>query len=307
MKEAGMPDWITQWVRSYLHNRTFRIKWDAELSKEKELKAGVPQGSVLGPLLFNIYTADFPINRNNWHCMIAIYADDVALLARSKSMELAKKYSQEELTPIVNWYNKWRLAINTKKTQAIAFTMPRSRENAGSCLRIKGQPIPWLDSATYLGVTIDQRLTFSPHVNNTITKMKGIKAILAPIIRSNSTPDTIKIKLYNSIIKPILLYGTPAWAGLTSSTMLKKIEISERKILRQMLRLPPWTNNEEVYKEAGVENIKKVIRQNATKYYEDLINSNKNPAMDLARNNSVYGKERCRRKTMKIPIDVKNI
>jgi hypothetical protein len=93
----------TLWIDSYLSKITFKVKWGNAMSDKKEIKAGVPQGSVLGPTLFNLYKMDYPTN-NKWRTERASYADDVALLANSRNWETAKLIAQDLLDEATKWY-----------------------------------------------------------------------------------------------------------------------------------------------------------------------------------------------------------
>lgn len=96
------PNWALLYIDSYLNNGTFKVNWNGNLSNDKIIGAGVTQGSVLGPSLFNLYMTDFPID-DNWMTNRALHADDVCLLARSKNWKLAKECAQESLDLATKW------------------------------------------------------------------------------------------------------------------------------------------------------------------------------------------------------------
>jgi len=109
------------------------------------MEAGVPQGAVLSPFLYNIYVSDPPKTQRT---SLALYADDTAIMVRSRSGRLLTRYLQEETTALKKWCNKWKVDLNAEKTQAIAF---KRRPK----MRIEDMDIEWRNEATYLGVNMD--------------------------------------------------------------------------------------------------------------------------------------------------------
>jgi len=100
---------------SFLTARKFRVKTEGVCSTYREMEAGVTQGTVLSPFLYNIYTSDIP-RAAGWN--LALYADDTALLAKSRNVRLLTRRFQGELETLEKWYTKWKIQLNAK-TQAI--------------------------------------------------------------------------------------------------------------------------------------------------------------------------------------------
>jgi hypothetical protein len=282
MQTAKLPKWLLLWTQSYLNDRTFTVKWDGESSSLKRFEAGVPQGSVLGPTLFNLFTMDFP-KSPNWNNDLALYADDVALLAKSKKVTLAIKYAQEALDQAVSWYKKWRLRLNTDKTQAVIFTRPRTKADKGNNIRIDQKTIEWKTSANYLGVILDENLTMKKHVDNMTGRAFAMRATLSPILRSSTTPPEIRTKIYDIFIRPTILYGAPAWANLITKGIKERLEINERKLLRTILKLKSNTENQKVYEIAKIKDINEVIHNNTKNYFIKAKESEIKEVVDLAR------------------------
>lgn len=119
MRTAGLPTPITKIIASFLEQRTFSVKVGDSFSKKKPIEAGVPQGSVLGPTLYNIYTHDFPLNDGT---EVVLFADDTALLSSSRNPEQAVATLQLAVHKFEDWADNWRISINTEKTQAVLYT-----------------------------------------------------------------------------------------------------------------------------------------------------------------------------------------
>lgn len=128
---------ITHIIRNYLSNRKVYVTVNGITSSIKDIRAGVPQGSILGPILYNIFTNDILIS-DKTH--LAIYADDTALYASSWSLAQATKYLQNHLDQIVSYHKNWKISINPTKTQAITFT--RKITKPTKQIQIHGYQIP---------------------------------------------------------------------------------------------------------------------------------------------------------------------
>lgn len=106
-------------LKSYLEDRYFQVNFQDTITNLHQIKAGVPQGSVLGPILYLLFTSDFPIIPQ---VTVATYADDTAIIATSENPVIASQLLQSNLNRIQNWLMKWRIKINESKCAHITFT-----------------------------------------------------------------------------------------------------------------------------------------------------------------------------------------
>ncbi|GBN12650.1 putative RNA-directed DNA polymerase from transposon BS, partial [Araneus ventricosus] len=120
-----IPNYLIGILINYLRNRTFRVKLNHTLSDIGSIKAGTPQGSILSPLLYTIYTSDFPKTKQIMNCF---FADDTAILAQGSTINYAIHTLQKDLNNIEKWCTLWRVAINTDKTHAVLFRKGTSRK-----------------------------------------------------------------------------------------------------------------------------------------------------------------------------------
>ncbi|GFT33376.1 probable RNA-directed DNA polymerase from transposon X-element [Trichonephila clavipes] len=118
MIKLNFPSYIIHLVNSYLSDRTFQVKILATLSRIGTVSAGSPQGSILSPLLYNIYTHDFPTTPTVDVCL---FADDAAIIAQACNPDMVRRYLQQYLKKLQSWLRKWRIKINVGKSQAIIF------------------------------------------------------------------------------------------------------------------------------------------------------------------------------------------
>lgn len=263
MTRAGCSTAMVKIIASYLHRRKFKAKIGSSTSTEKQYTAGVPQGSLLAPTLFNIYVSDMPKSPRT---DLALYADDTAVYTSSRSPTLVCKYLQQALDDLTEWFDKWRIKINASKTQAVFFTRRRLAPDAE--LDLDDQPIPWKDEATYLGLILDKRLKWIRQTDAAISKGNAALGALYPLLNRRSRLSLRnKRTLYVSILRPILLYATPVWC-YTSKTQLQKLERFQSKVLRIAANAPWFVRNEQLRSDFALDSIAKIVHDTARKTYE---------------------------------------
>jgi hypothetical protein len=152
------PNHLYLLLRSYLSNRYFDIKNSESQPNYYPIHAGVPQGSVLGPLLYLLYTADIPTTEET---MIATFVDDTAILAMDRNPIAASAKLQAHLHTLHPWLTKWKIQINTNKSININFT---TRPIDTPQLSLNADPIPKKESVKYLGLHLDSKLTWRTHI-----------------------------------------------------------------------------------------------------------------------------------------------
>ncbi|GBN05498.1 putative RNA-directed DNA polymerase from transposon X-element, partial [Araneus ventricosus] len=121
-----LPHYLIDIIILFLLNRTFKVKLNSTLSETGHIKAGTPQGSILSPLLYTVYTADFPVNNHITNCF---FADDTAILAQGSTTKFVIRTLQRGLIEIEKWCTLWRVAINTDKTRSVMFRKGHPRNN----------------------------------------------------------------------------------------------------------------------------------------------------------------------------------
>lgn len=251
MSRFGFPPYLVKIVQSFLSNRFFEVYVNGSASVLKQVNAGIPQGSVLGPILYNIYTSDFP---KLPACETAIYADDTAIFSSHELGLNIEINLQNAIKIVTEYYNKWKIKLNAEKVQSIFFS--RKRKNCflpSNQLDVCGARVNWETSVKYLGIHLDQRLTFKEHIFKTIKKLNiAIKMLYAFINRKSKLSNANKIIIYKVVFQSILLYGCQVW-GNCAICHLKKLQVSQNKLLKMMLNLSRYHSTTDLHHQANVE------------------------------------------------------
>ena len=219
--EIGIPTKIIRLLSSFLTNRHLRVHQNSAISNKIELKAGTPQGSALSPLLFIFYVNDTP--KPPPGVLISKFADDMAAWAIQKQEKRAEKLIQKHLDLLSEWCNKWKIKLNPSKTKVGLFT--NSNNTKEITLNLGRVPLTVSNEIKFLGLTFDRKLTWRHHIDNVRHRMwLRINAIKAISGRNLGMQPKTLIHLYKMWIRPIALYGAPAYYS-AAKTHLNKIQV----------------------------------------------------------------------------------
>lgn len=231
-------------------------------SESKKLYAGVPQGSVLGPILFNIFINDAPKTKNVDE---SLFADDKAYFTSSCRVSAITRRLQEASVKISKYYDKWKIKLNTSKTEAIIFT--KRRPCITNKLLINGTHINWSDNVKYLGLHLDKKLTFTKHVNHVIQKSIGSLIKFYPILnRKSKLSSSNKLNIYKVFIRPALLYACPAWNFICNSNY-NKLQVAQNRFLRLAGNYPRYTYVHDIHVSLNIETIREFVNRITLKYF----------------------------------------
>ncbi len=228
LKALGVKESSIQWFVSYLTGRTQYTQVDGVLSEPAPTNSGVPQGSILGPLLFVCYINDLPKFCGN--LLPFIYADDTALLIRNEDITFITEELQNGLNIVTTWFQANKLGLNLSKTKSILFTSRRSPfRNFSLDIRSNDKQIESTDTFKYLGVTLDKHLTFETHAENIVKKVNQRTRILWKV-RNFITEDLAKY-LYLTLVQPLFTYVDYIYDGC-SQTIGHKLQVAQNSALR---------------------------------------------------------------------------
>ena len=182
---------LTNMMRCLIQNRRFFVELSGKKSRWRKQKNGLPQGSVLAPILFNIYVNDQPIHPKT---RSFIYADDLCITAQSPDFPEAETTLSEALVNLTSYYDANHLRANPSKTQVCAFHLKNKSSNRKLKISWNGTLLEHCDNPVYLGVTLDRSLTFKAHVSKLKGKVSTRNALLHKLSTSSwgSNPSTIR-------------------------------------------------------------------------------------------------------------------
>ena len=212
-------------MESYLSNRQQFVFINNSASSSKSINIGIPQGSILGPLLFLIYVNDI---KNAISCHPRFFADDTCLVLDNPSLKELENECDSEIRRLHTWCNANELQINPEKSAAIVFPPKLNSQETQLNLSYNTSNISVCESSKYLGVTIDHRLNFKPHILSLETRVSRSVGILSKLRSTFPSPTLL---LYHALVQPHLVYGLPLW-GSAFKTHLSKLQILQNKALR---------------------------------------------------------------------------
>ena len=247
----GIRGLALDWFKSYLTDRKQFVSFNGSLSKEDIIKCGVPQGSILGPLLFLLYINDM-VNASVIPFAL-LFADDTSVFVSGKNLCSLIEIMNNELGKLAEWMCINKLSLNVKKTKFMLFTI--RNVPISDTLYINGETIERVDNFKFLGVLIDAKLTWNDHVQfikKKISKGLGIMYKAKKVLM----PSTL-LTLYYSFIYPYMLYCIEVW-GTASVESLKSIYKLQKRAMRMIKSVPMRTESAPLFFSLKVLNIFKI-------------------------------------------------
>jgi len=228
LENIGVRGHVLSWFESYLTNRQQSVTFRGRLSKLKPVKYGVPQGSILGPLLFLLFINDLP-NASNLANFI-LFADDSNVFFTHKSYDALFDMVNLELQKIVEWFKTNLLSLNLTKTNYILFCSHRKKTPLlKGAIHIADYQIPQVTSVKFLGVSLDEHLTWNSHISEVASKTSKNLGIMSRI--AYLLPSHIRLTLYYSLIYPYLSYCNMIWAS-NYTFRLKRLVVIQKRAIR---------------------------------------------------------------------------
>jgi hypothetical protein len=256
-------------LKSYIQARHFHVKVAQQYTELFPVKAGVPQGSVLGSLLYLLYAADLPTSPDT---TTATFADDTAVLATDSDPAIASHKLQTGLLAIHKWLKTWRMKSNGTKSIHIIFT---TRRETCPPVHINNIQLPQAEKIQYLGLHLDCRLTWRNHIFSkrkqlgiTLTKMYWLLGRQSKLTTSNI------LLAYKVVLKPIWTYSLQL-CGTASTSNVEILKRFQSNTLRMITDAPWYVPNAALRRDLHIPPVKEEI-QRLSSQYSDGLNSHPN-------------------------------
>ena len=225
LHKYGIRGALLNLFKSYLNNRKQFVCIDDNVSEYKSIRCGVPQGSILGPILFILYINDLPNVSDILKCIL--FADDTSIFFSHDNVDSLQEIFNQELQSVTKWLKVNKLLINVSKTNFMIFTKKKCNLD-NICVNMCDSRIKQVSSLKFLGIIVDNKLNWSNHINfisNKLSKNIGI------MNRLNCLPRSVLKLIYNTIVLPHLYYGITVW-GNAHETYINRLQVLQKRAIR---------------------------------------------------------------------------
>ena len=249
----GLHNNELSWFKSYLYNRSQIVRCNGKTSDVKTVNIGVPQGSVLGPLLFLIFVND--ISQHIYTGTTSLYADDTLIYCDGKNVVDVNTKLQKCIDDVSKWYVGNNIVINASKSCTMLVKPKLNRDNEMFTVNINEEELENVHTLTYLGVDIDDCMSWNDQIKKTC---KNLACKVSKLSRlAKTVPDEILLKLYNSGIQPCIDYAITVW-GSTTMSNVNKVQRLQNFAARVIKRNFDFVNTRgiELVKQLGWMNVK---------------------------------------------------
>ena len=253
LHKYAIPQYLGKLLQSYLLERSFVVRVNQSLSLLRPINSGVPQGSVLGPILFLLFFNDIPCTDKTTS---ALFADDLCFWYSHGNLRVINNRLQNTLDKIKLWLSTWRLKLNVDKTTFCVFNKPSRNLSCSIRLSFSNNTITYDHNPKFLGVFLDPGLIFNHHIRylkqRTTSRLNMLKSLRG---RNWGASQNLLLISYKVLVRSLLDY-CPFIAIISSKANYLDIERIQRKALRIALRMPYDTPIDVLYESCNLMNIK---------------------------------------------------
>jgi hypothetical protein len=273
LQHIGIRGTPLNWFHSYLTKRHQYVSFKNVESSQLQITCGVPQGSILGPLLFLIYINDLKHALTN--AKPILFADDTTLLLTNDKYHTLIEDTNIEINKLHKWFSLNRLSLNISKTNYIIFrTTNKIIPENEIPVKIGNIVIERVNTTKFLGVHLDDTLNWKTHINTKSNQVLKVVAILAKL--KHTLPQFILMTIYNSLILPQLNYAITAWGNMQNKE-IKRLTTLQKKAIRHISNSKYNSHTSPLFKKMKLLTLQDLFHQNCCKLYHKIAQSKLRP------------------------------
>ena len=276
LEHYGIRGKALEIFKSYLNNRKQYVQLENSKSQTRPISCGVPQGSVLGPLLFILFINDL------YKCCpdgkVRLFADDTTIFFHKNNINDITTTGKTIMTQLATWLKANKLTLNADKSSFTIFKSNRKViHNLPDNIEFLGQSIKRTSHIKFLGIILDENLTWSQHINELSNKLKRLFHIFYNI-RNYLSKDNIK-SIYYALVYSRIKYGISVY-GQACATKLKRIQILQNQLLKVLSCKNYRFSTDKLHDEYDLLNIKDIIKQETTTFVHNFFSNSLPPVFD---------------------------
>ena len=245
LRHYGVQNEALNVINSYLHNRLQCVDVNGVKSSQLPFQLGVPQGSILGPFLFLVYINDLPFYLKGI-CDVVLFADDTSLIFKVDRNRQDFDDVNSALSMVTDWFTTNNLVLNAKKTKCIKFALPNVR-NLGPNIVLNKVVLETVDSAVFLGITVDAKLQWASHVSSLAGRLSSA-AYAVRKVRQYTDVDTARL-VYFSYFHSVMSYGILLWGKAAD---IQNIFVLQKRAVRAIYQLGARVSLRDFFKDIGI-------------------------------------------------------
>lgn len=277
-------DHLIRMILSFTQNRCMKVKISDTVSEQLPIVAGVPQGAILSPLLYNLYIADMP-SPDTTNIQSIQFADDHLMLAWGDT-----KDATDDLSTFANSVNTycdyWKIRINPEKCELLKISGLKKRQSGRTRrltknvnIAINNVDVKQVQSFKYLGIEFNEKYCFGQQSRNVLSKANKVLGSLKHLFGKKQIAPEVKKTMYKALIRPTMTYAFSSWSTI-SSFQMEELRKKERNVLRKFHASHGrkrdsfhYINNKDLYDQTEISRFDRVAHERAVKFLSNLGNS----------------------------------
>ncbi len=255
LNQSNIPGALKRWFCCYLKGRQSKVNFRNHLSKSRNVRAGVPQGAVTSPILFNFYLRHLPNPPKN--IVVVQYADDISIYATGKPHAALADAINKYIPEVLDFLEERELKVSPTKSTVTLFTPDTKEFKEHPIVVIKNEVVKLELKPKLLGVTFDTMYTFCHHVKATVDSAKTKVNIMKSLAGATWGQDQETLSMtYKAIVRSVLEYAAPIWSPIISDTSWQKLQTIQNQALKVITGNLAMASEEHIHREAKILPIK---------------------------------------------------